>query len=176
MTPFENVINCYADGKMKNLLLKYGISKPEFFRGILNDEKPLQVSFHYYNLFVIVEFEKSGYEYSIYTPNCSAEDVENSIVRKTYATDFSVDVFFDNIMHLLNSDSRLVKATPANDKKKRYKTISRICFGITMMTIAVPAVYVLITDSTIQLGPWFLVPVLGPLIVSEVFDFLANKS
>lgn len=176
MTPFENVINCYADGKMKNLLLKHGASEPEFFRGIRKGEKPLQISFRYYNLCVIMEFDKAGYEYSVYTPHCSADDVENSVVRKAYETDFSVDAFIYDIMYMLNTDSRLVKTTLANDKKKRYKTISRICFGISMVTIAVPSVCVLITHSAIQLGPWFLVPILGPLIVSEVFDFLANRS
>ena len=44
-----------------------------------------------------------------------------------------------------------------------------------MLVIAIPSAYVLITRETIQGGPWFLVIILIPFIISQIFDFLSSK-
>lgn len=173
--PLTNVLAYYANGKFQALLLRQHVTKLEFFPSISKGEESLQISFQYYNLFVILEFDKKEYEYSIHTQNCSANQLEQSIVTKLYGTDFDVEVFFAAFFRLLKEDVRLIKSSQTIEKKKTYKMISSICFIITILIIAIPSVYVLITRDTIQLGPWFLAAVLVPFTVSEIFDFLAAK-
>lgn len=171
----RDVLSFYTTGKMRSFLLKQHIIKPEFFPSIQKNEKSLHISFQYYNLYVILDFAEAGYEYSVYTKNCSVRDLENSIVQQSYSTDFSIEAFWDAFMRLLNCDARLIKTKRANEKKKRYKIISSICYLLTFLVIAIPSAYVLITRETIQGGPWFLVIILIPFIISQIFDFLSSK-
>ena len=171
----RKVLNFYASGKMRSILLKQHITELEFFPLIKKQGSSFQVNFQYYNLCVIMEFGESEFEYAVYTRNCSADELEQSIVTKLYGTDFAVEVFFAAFFRLLKEDVRLIKTNQTIEKKKLYKIISSICYAIMFLVLAVPSVYVLITRDTIQLDPWFLAAVLVPLIVSEIFDFLAAK-
>ena len=171
----RDVLSFYITGQMRSYLLKQHIINLEFFASIKKKEKSLNISFRYYNLYVILDFTEAGYEYCIYTKNCSAGDLENSIVQQSYSTDFSIEAFWDTFMRVLNCDARLVRTKPANEKKKRYKIISSICRVLTFLAIAIPSAYVLITRETIQGGPWFLVIILIPFILSQIFSFLSSK-
>lgn len=175
-TPLTYVFRFYASGEMKDVLLQQRVKKLEFFPSLQKSKESLQMSFQYYNLYAILEFSKTGYEYSVYTPNCSAKDFENNTIQQSYSTDFSIESFLVAFMRLLNSDPRLIKASQVIEKGKRYKVISSICLGISLLIIAIPSVYVLITGNTIQLGPWFLAVMLVPFVISQIFDFLSVRN
>lgn len=164
----RDVFSFYTTGKMQSILLKQHITKLEFFPSIRKDEGSLQINFQYYNLCVILEFDETGYEYSIYTQNCSADDLEKGIVARSYSTDFSIEEFLGTFTCLLKSDVRLIKTSKTIEKKKLYKIISSICFAFSFLIIAVPSMYVLISRNTIQAGPWFLVAMLVPFVVSQI--------
>ena len=172
----RDVLSFYITGKMRSFLLKRHITKLEFFPSMQKNEKSLQISFQYYNLHAILEFGEAGYEYSVYTPNYSAKDFENSIIQQSYSADFSIESFLTAFMRLLNSDARLIKVRQVIEKGKLYKVISSICLGISLLIIVIPSVYVLITGNTIQFEPWFLDIILIPFIISQIFDFLSARN
>jgi hypothetical protein len=174
-THLRNILRCYANGEIRDLLLKQNVTNLEFFPLIQKNRKSLQISFRYFNLCAMLEFGEAEYEYNIYLPNCSAEDLENSVVRKIYHEGFLLEAFFVDFMCLLNSDTRLMKVNPASDNRRTYKTIYRMCLGATLLIIVVLSAYVLITDNTIQLGAWFLCIILIPTIISLVFDYLSVR-
>lgn len=171
----RNVLNFYDSGKMRSFLLKQHITKLEFFPSIRKRESSFQVNFQYYNLCVIMEFCETEFEYVIYTQYSSANDLEKGVVKASYRSDFSVEEFFDTFLRLLKEDIRLIKSSQTIEKKKLYKIISSICYALTFFIIAVPSVYVLITQNTIQAGPWLGVAIFIPLVISQIFDFLASK-
>ena len=171
----KNVLNFYDSGKMRSFLLKQHITKLEFFPSIRKCESSLQVNFQYYNLCVIMEFCETEFEYVIYTQYSSANDLQKSTVRSSYDSSFSIERFFDEFIYLLKSDARLIKTSRTSEKKKMYKTISSICLATSILIGVIPCVYAGITNDTIQLGPWFLVVMLIPFVISEIFDFLSIK-
>ena len=151
----RDVLGFYITGKMRSFLLKQHITKLEIFPSIRKGEGSLQINFQYYNLYVILDFDEAGYEYSVYTKNGSASDLENSIVQQSYSSDFSIESFLDAFMRLLNSDAHLIKTNRTIEKNKLYKCISSICLGFSILIILVPGVCGLITGNVLQFGRWY---------------------
>lgn len=171
----RDVLNFYTSGNMRNILLKQHITEVEFFPSIQKQGSSFQVNFQYYNLCVIIEFGETEFEYVIYMRGSSANDLEKSAVKLSYDSSFSVERFFDDFICLLKSDARLIKTRRTTKKKNKYKTISSICLVTSILIGVIPCVYAGITNDTIQLGPWFLVVMLIPFVISEIFDFLSRK-
>jgi hypothetical protein len=171
----RDVLSFYTSGNMRKVLLKQHITELEFFPSIQKQGSSFQVNFQYYNLCVIIEFGETEFEYVIYMRGSSANDLQKSAVRSSYDSSFSVKRFFDDFICLLKSDARLIKTSRTTEKKKKYKTISSICLVTSILIGVIPCVYAGITNDTIQFGPWFLVVMLVPFVISEIFDFLSIK-
>ena len=178
-THLDKILSFYVRKEFKNLLSKNGATKIEFFSTVNKRGNAVQVCFNYYNMSAILEFKEEGYEYCKYKPGCSAEEMENKIIRGQYKDDFSVKSFVEEFIKLLDDDSELVKSETVyvkiRKKKKMYSTIAFLTLVIPFLAISVLALYVFMTDAVIQVGYWAFLVIIVPLIICFIFDTKSKR-
>jgi len=104
------IFKIYIDGLLKELLEKYGFSKIEIFPEIWKDNNNLQINFRYYNLVVGVDLFNLRFDYVIYLPGITAEQLDKSFIESSYSDDFNIVNFIGDLYSILEKDNRLHKS------------------------------------------------------------------
>lgn len=151
----DQILKCYVDGHLKELLNSYQFSEIEYYPLISKRGNLLQIDFWYQNLHINIEFDVDNYDYIIYKPGISAEEFANGIITKEYDCDFNIEKFFENFYNMLQKVPKL-----SNDdfRKKRkvniFKIIKLSILSATLLAFSFLVVYVFFCKSSVYLGVW----------------------
>ena len=144
-TELDSVLSFYASGQFEETLLLSGATEIEFFPVIQKTEKSIQICFNYYNLSAFLEFKEDYYEFCVYLPKTSADEIERQVNRRQYENTFNVEQCIQSLMHVTKSDVRLKitakKCTEIVNKGRIYSIASVISFLIPFIIIAILAMY-----------------------------------
>ena len=93
--PLELIFAFYVSGKLETLLLNLGFKEVDILYQIRNESSYLQIDMKKDNLVINVEFDKTEYDYIIYSPGIFAEDFSEKLKTNTYiySEDFSIEDF-----------------------------------------------------------------------------------
>jgi hypothetical protein len=93
--PLEFIFDFYVGGKLEALLLDLGFKEVDIIYQIRNESSYLQIDMKKDNLVINVEFDKTEYDYIIYSPGISAEEFYEKIKTNTYiySEEFSIEDF-----------------------------------------------------------------------------------
>jgi hypothetical protein len=175
-TQLDFLFEMYLNGMIEKELTGLSLYDVEIFayhnKGLKNS---LQLNFKHYNLVCTIDFFNERYEYIIYAIGDSFNRVKDSFTEYTYDRDFSISDLIQKVYSQLKDHSNLKDNTQLMIKQKKYKMISSICLAIPCVIIGVCAVYVFITKETIKLNPFFMLIIVIPIILWDIFYIKAVK-
>lgn len=172
----DNILICYVNGKLQNILESYNFNKINIYSVIGKKGNYLQIECFFYNLTVNIEFDENSFNYIMYVPGISADDFDKSIIKKEYEHDFNIENFFKDLIKECDEQFKLhlqVKDKPEIDRKRRlYTLISRICWLILIVLCGGLSIYVIVTGNTITVSPLFAIFfMLIPFMIALFFHF-----
>ena len=116
------------------------------------------------------------YSYVTYSTGTKIEKLEKLFVDCSYSDDFEFEALIKELDSKIKKHKERKDNTLDKKRKKKYSIIATMCMSFSIITISVIALYVIITDSEIQLNFWwFIVLVIIPLILWSIFDMKSNK-
>lgn len=172
-TFLDKILLLYSNGQLKKILISNNATEIEIYPSIKR-ENSIQIYFKYYNLFAILDFKENYYEYCKYAPKCSPEELENNIVKAQYNDDFSIEIFINEFIELINQDERLNKSKVLEkSKKKLYSVLSIVSLLIPWMILGIIALCSHFMKKEIKLNAWFGIIIILSIVIWFIFD---NKS
>ena len=144
-TELDSVLSFYASGQFEETLLLSGATEIGFFPVTQKIEKSIQVCFNYHNLSATLQFCENYYEYCVYLPNTSADEIERQVSRCQYEYAFNIEQCIQNFMQIIKSDARLKNTskerTTIVNKGRMCSIAAIISFLIPFIVIAILAMY-----------------------------------
>ena len=180
-TNLGTILHLYATGTFQQLLSAHRATEIEFFPSLSKHNPNIQVYFRLGSMCAIIDFQEEWYEYCKYQPGCSAKELESSIIRKEYGPSFSLPSFLEEFIKSFGDIPHSALKTDTYEdsierkKKKVYKIISIICFLIPVIVIGVLSIYCFITNESVSFGPYFVLVIIIPILVSYTFGSEAQK-
>lgn len=103
----DKILKLYLDGNLEKFLSEYGFWRIEIFPSISKNDNSIQICFNYSCFSAILEFKESYFEYCKYLPGCSADELDESIVKEYYTEGFTFERFIERFSKELNNDERI---------------------------------------------------------------------
>jgi len=103
--PLEYIFDFYVSGKLEVLLHNLGFKEVDILYQIRNELSYLQIDMKKDNLVINVEFDKTEYDYIVYSPGISAEEFSEKLETNTYiySEDFSIEDFMVRLSNNLQN-------------------------------------------------------------------------
>ena len=169
----DRVFEMYVNGEIKKQLSKY--SHVGIFPCFNKNDKVIQLSYHYNNIYVILDFFENGYSVTIYPAGTSDDDIVDLTVDYQYSSVFDFRALIKDIDAKIKSHPKL-KDTTSSKRKKAYTFIAWSCFCLPVVIGGSIATYVMITEKTIQLNGWWVMCFLVlPLTLWYIFDIKSKR-
>ena len=169
----DRIFEMYISGDIVKLLSRY--SHVDIYPCLLKEGKTIQLSYHFNNIYVILDFFENGYSVTIYPTGTSDDGIVDLTVDYQYSSVFDFRVLIKDIDAKIKSHPKL-KDTTSSKRKKAYTFIAWICFFLSVAIWGGIAVFVLITEKTIQLNGWWVMCFLVlPLTLWYIFDIKSKR-
>ena len=170
----EKIFEMYLSGNIKKLLSKYdGVG---IYPTINKLGKTIQVSYHYHNIFVVMDFFEDKYDIAIYPADTTADDVEKLCVVFEYPSDFNLERVISEVDGKIKNHPKLKDTTLIEKKKKAYSLISRISLCFSALFCGSIGLYCAITGNRIEVNLWWVMFfIVIPVVVWFIFDVKSKR-
>jgi len=105
----DHIFQVYITEQLQKELMSYNFSKIECFSQIWKKGNYLQINFWYFNLVITIQFNDLFFEYCVYLPGMTVNQVDESFIQSNYSNNFGIEQFFDEFHLKLENDDRLLK-------------------------------------------------------------------
>lgn len=171
---FDKILERYLSGELERIVSTY--EEAAVYPSFNKDCKTIQLKYRYNNIYVVIDFFEDKYNVVVYHAGIDPNELQKLFIDYTYEDQFDLKTLIKRIDGNIKNHPNLKDMSLMEKKKKIYSLIAWISFCVPIVLFGSIALYVVITERSVQLNEWWMVFFLVvPFIVWLVYDLKAKR-